>query len=64
MERKKSLAKYLDDYIYHEVGSYVINRDIDRDLKDMILDGLDAFENGAFDGEEYEIVIDKVIRRV
>lgn len=59
MDRKKSLAKYLHDYLIHEAESDSI-----LTFNEMILNGIDAFENGAFDGEEYEIIVDKVTRRI
>lgn len=61
MESKKNLAKYLVDYLDQEVSiaHYPL-----RGLDQIILNGIEAFEAGAFDGNEYEIVIDKVTRKV
>lgn len=59
MDKKENLANYLHDYLVRE-----LEEGAQRSFQAMISEGIDAFEAGAFDGNEYEIVIDKVTRKV
>lgn len=59
MDMKKVLSRYLENYICQDFDQYP-----EKSMAEILVNGIEAFEAGAFDGNEYEIVIDKVTRKV